>query len=110
MHSCRLFALGYQPDVDDVRRRQTELQNAYDDLCRLAEQRKQRLEESLQLHSFYRDAEEEDIWLSEREYFVSSTDYGKDVPTTVLLLNKHKVKPCLCFQGFAASLVKFTTD
>ena len=84
-------AIGYQPDVDDVKKRQAELQNAYDDLCRLAEQRKQRLEESLQLHSFYRDAEEEDMWLSEREYFVSSTDYGKDVPTTILLLKKHEV-------------------
>eukprot|EP00794_Sanderia_malayensis_P017796 gene17796-19573_t len=81
---------GYQPDVEQVRNHQQELQSNYDDLCKLAAQRRQRLEESLQLHSFYRDAEEEDLWLSEKEYFVSSTEYGKDVHTTILLLKKHE--------------------
>ena len=90
-----LFCLhvGYEPDVQQVKNHQNNLQTSYDDLCKLAEKRKQRLEESLQLHSFYRDAEEEDLWLSEKEYFVSSTEYGKDVHTTILLLKKHEVSP-----------------
>ena len=49
------------------------------------------LEESLKLHTFYRDLEEEDIWLSEKEYFVSSTEYGSDINTTTLLLQQHNV-------------------
>ena len=49
------------------------------------------LEESLRLHTFYRDLEEEDIWLSEKEYFVSSTEYGSDINTTTLLLQQHSV-------------------
>ena len=86
-----VIPIGFEPDVPQVRNHQHELQSSYDDLGKLAAERKQRLEESLQLHSFYRDAEEEDLWLSEKEYFVSSTEYGKDVPTTILLLKKHKV-------------------
>ena len=74
-----------------VRNHQHELQSSYDDLCKLAGERRKRLEESLQLHSYYRDAEEEDLWLSEKEYFVSSTEYGRDVRTTLLLLKKHEV-------------------
>jgi len=49
------------------------------------------LEESLRLHTFYRDLEEEDIWLTEKEYFVSSTEYGNDINTTTLLLQQHSV-------------------
>lgn len=63
----------------------------YKELCDLAQKRRQRLEESLKLHTFYRDMEEEDIWLSEKEYFVSSTEYGHDSHTTTLLLQQHKV-------------------
>jgi len=50
------------------------------------------LEESLRLHTFYRDLEEEDIWLTEKEYFVSSTEYGNDINTTTLLLQQHSVR------------------
>ena len=57
----------------------------------MAKKRRQLLEESLKLHTFYRDLEEEGIWLAEKEYFVSSTEYGHDLHTTTLLLQRHKV-------------------
>ena len=79
------------PEVERIRKNQQELESSYAELCTLADNRKKRLEESLQLHSFYRDVDEEEVWLSEKEYFVSSTEYGKDVHTTMLLLKKHEV-------------------
>lgn len=81
---------GYKPDVETIKSNQLEMKTNYKELCDLAQKRRQRLEESLKLHTFYRDMEEEDIWLSEKEYFVSSTEYGHDSHTTTLLLQQHK--------------------
>jgi hypothetical protein len=60
-------------------------------LIQLAAVRRARLEESLKLQSFYRDADEEEIWVTEKDYFVQSTDYGHDLNTAMILLAKHDV-------------------
>ena len=87
----QFFHEGYKADVETARTNQDELESSYQELCELAKKRRQMLEESLKLHTFYRDLEEEDIWLSEKEYFVSSTEYGSDINTTTLLLQQHNV-------------------
>lgn len=60
-------------------------------LLQLAAVRRARLEESLKLQSFYRNADEEEMWVTEKDYFVQSTDYGHDLSTAIILLNKHEV-------------------
>ena len=57
----------------------------------MAGKRRKMLEESLKLHTFYQDLAEEGIWLSEKEYFVSSTEYGQDLHNTTLMLQQHNV-------------------
>ena len=67
------------------------MDSSYKELLDLAQVRRARLEESLALQKFYRDVDEEEIWISEKDTFLSSTDYGRDLNTTMLLLKKHEV-------------------
>lgn len=53
-------------------------------------QRKQDLEDSLQAHQYYADANEAESWMKEKEPIVSSTDYGKDEDSSEALLKKHE--------------------
>lgn len=57
----------------------------------LAATRRGRLDESHKLQTFYRDAEEEEMWVSEKAYSLQSTDYGHDLNSAMVLLNKHEV-------------------
>lgn len=56
----------------------------------LAATRRGRLDESHKLQTFYRDAEEEEMWVSEKAYSLQSTDYGHDLNSAMVLLNKHE--------------------
>lgn len=78
-------------DKDEIKEHQAEMDSSYKELLRLAQVRRAKLEESLALQMFYRDVDEEEIWISEKDTFLSSTDYGHDLNTTMLLLKKHEV-------------------
>lgn len=82
---------GVDIDKDEIREHQAEIDSSYKELLNLAQVRRSRLEESLALQMFYRDLDEEEIWISEKDTFLSSTDYGRDLNTTMLLLKKHEV-------------------
>ena len=73
------------------------MDSSYKELLNLAQVRRARLEESLALQKFYRDVDEEEIWISEKDTFLSSTDYGRDLNTIVFLLKKHEVLVPFCF-------------
>ncbi|XP_031552905.1 spectrin beta chain, non-erythrocytic 1-like isoform X2 [Actinia tenebrosa] len=79
-----------KPDENQIREHQAEVDGAYKELVQLAAVRRARLEESLKLQSFYRDADEEEMWVTEKDYFVQSTDYGHDLNTAMILLAKHE--------------------
>ncbi|XP_032239849.2 spectrin beta chain isoform X2 [Nematostella vectensis] len=80
----------HKPDEAQIRDHQAELEGAYNELLQLAAARRARLEESLKLQSFYRNADEEEMWVTEKDYFVQSTDYGHDLNTAMILLTKHE--------------------
>ena len=82
---------GYKPDENQIRDHQAELEGAYNELLQLAAARRARLDESHKLQTFYRDAEEEEMWVSEKAHSLQSTDYGHDLNSAMLLLNKHEV-------------------
>lgn len=82
---------GFKPDENQIRDHQAELEGAYNELLQLAAARRARLDESHKLQTFYRDAEEEEMWVSEKAHSLQSTDYGHDLNSAMVLLNKHEV-------------------
>ena len=93
---CSLHFLntGFKPDENQIRDHQAELEGAYNELLQLAAARRARLDESHKLQTFYRDAEEEEMWVSEKAHSLQSTDYGHDLNSAMVLLNKHEVWGC----------------
>ncbi|XP_062554879.1 spectrin beta chain isoform X1 [Armigeres subalbatus] len=82
---------GYKPCdpaiiVDRVQR----LEDAYAELCKLAVDRRCRLEESRKLWQFYWDMADEENWIKEKEQIVSADEIGHDLTTVNLLLSKHR--------------------
>ena len=61
-----------------------------------AEDRKQRLEDSLKLQQFYRDAEDESHWIKEHLPHAISEDVGKSLQEDQNLYKKHQVTTCTC--------------
>jgi spectrin beta len=78
------------PDSVLIRERQGALLDAYARLSQSADLRKSRLNDSLKLQQFYRDVEEEEAWIREKEQIASSTDHGKDLVGVLHLLKKHE--------------------
>ena len=52
--------------------------------------RKQKLQDSLQLQQLYRDVEDEETWIKEKEPIAASTNLGKDLTGVQNLLKKHQ--------------------
>lgn len=53
-------------------------------------QRKQDLEDSLQAHQYFADANEAESWIKEKEPIVMNQDYGRDEDSAEALLKKHE--------------------
>ncbi|XP_056020665.1 spectrin beta chain-like isoform X3 [Ostrea edulis] len=82
---------GYHPaDPKVVRERMKTLEDAYEELVRLAAERRDRLEDSRKLWQFYWDMADEEGWIKEKEQLMSSPDLGRDLTSVHLLLNKQK--------------------
>lgn len=75
---------------DEIRLRLDLLKEQWASLKEKALQRKQDLEDSLQAHQYFADANEAESWMREKEPIVSSTDYGKDEDSSEALLKKHE--------------------
>lgn len=63
----------------------------YTSLVDPLEGRKQRLRESLAVQQLFRDVEDEEAWIREKEPIVSSTNRGRDLIGVQNLLKKHQV-------------------
>ncbi|XP_065169865.1 spectrin alpha chain isoform X2 [Atheta coriaria] len=75
---------------DEIRNRVTSLFEHWNLLKEKAHQRKQDLEDSLQAHQYYADANEAESWMKEKEPIVNSMDYGKDEDSSEALLKKQE--------------------
>ena len=53
--------------------------------------RHQQLDDSLKLHQFLHDVEDEQTWMREREPLASDSDLGNTLTSVQILLKKHKV-------------------
>ncbi|GAB6021924.1 hypothetical protein CHUAL_006087 [Chamberlinius hualienensis] len=74
---------------DAIRAKITGLMDKWQQLKEKALQRKQDLDDSLQAHQYFADANEAESWMREKEPLVGSTDYGKDEDSSEALLKKH---------------------
>lgn len=65
-----------QHQTEDIKNRVDTLRDQWNSLKEKAHQRKQDLEDSLQAHQYFADANEAESWIREKEPIVSNTDYG----------------------------------
>ncbi|XP_039289075.1 spectrin alpha chain-like isoform X4 [Nilaparvata lugens] len=75
---------------DEIKVRTGNLNDHWNQLKDKAVQRKQDLEDSLQAHQYFADANEAESWIKEKEPMVRNTDYGKDEDSSEALLKKHE--------------------
>ena len=64
-------------DAVSIQQRQQELKARYNALREPLKAQKLRLEASHQLQQFFRDVEDEEVWIRERDQLASSTHTGK---------------------------------
>lgn len=75
---------------DEINKRIQNLSERWQQLKDKALQRKRDLEDSLQAHQYFADANEAESWMKEKEPIVGSQDYGKDEDSAEALLKKHE--------------------
>lgn len=66
------------------------------------------MEDSLQAHQYFADANEAESWIKEKQPIVTSTDYGKDEDSSEALLKKHEalVSDLEAFESTISALKK----
>ena len=66
------------------------INDRYQNVLVLAEDRHSRLKEAITLHQFFRDIADEESWIKEKKLLVGSDDYGRDLTGVQNLKKKHK--------------------
>uniref|UniRef100_A0A6Q2YQH6 Spectrin alpha chain, non-erythrocytic 1 n=1 Tax=Esox lucius TaxID=8010 RepID=A0A6Q2YQH6_ESOLU len=87
---ARQFHEGGHFDADNIKRKQEALVGRYDALREPMAARKQKLSDSLRLQQLFRDVEDEETWIREKEPIAASTNRGKDLIGVQNLLKKHQ--------------------
>ncbi|XP_069842206.1 spectrin alpha chain, non-erythrocytic 1 isoform X3 [Dendropsophus ebraccatus] len=77
-------------DADNIRKKQEALVARYDALKEPMIARKEKLSDSLRLQQLFRDVEDEETWIREKEPIAASTNRGKDLIGVQNLLKKHQ--------------------
>jgi len=77
------------PEEETVRKRQQELNDAWEKLKNHTHRREARLYGAHEIQNFYRDAEETIAWMAEKDATLSTDDYGRDLPSVQALQRKH---------------------
>ena len=76
--------------ADEIKQRLNTLNQHWSMLKERASQRKQDLDDSLQAHQYFADANEAESWMKEKEPIASGGDFGKDEDSSEALLKKHE--------------------
>ena len=74
-------------DTEQMRARQSRLEEQYAELLTLLESRRLRLQQSGQLFRSLAEADEAAAWVSDQEQIAASEDYGRDVEHVELLVS-----------------------
>ncbi|XP_041430679.1 spectrin alpha chain, non-erythrocytic 1 isoform X5 [Xenopus laevis] len=77
-------------DADNIKKKQEALVSRYEALKEPMAARKQKLSDSLRLQQLFRDVEDEETWIREKEPIAASTNRGKDLIGVQNILKKHQ--------------------
>eukprot|EP00118_Oscarella_pearsei_P025242 m.307813 g.307813 ORF g.307813 m.307813 type:complete len:2422 (+) comp42859_c0_seq1:216-7481(+) len=77
-------------DAPAIKEKQGAVSARYEDLQGPLAARKKKLQDSLELQQLYRDVEDEETWIKEKEPVAASTNIGKDLTGVQNLLKKHQ--------------------
>uniref|UniRef100_A0A2K5HSS8 Spectrin alpha chain, non-erythrocytic 1 n=1 Tax=Colobus angolensis palliatus TaxID=336983 RepID=A0A2K5HSS8_COLAP len=77
-------------DAENIKKKQEALVARYEALKEPMVARKQKLADSLRLQQLFRDVEDEETWIREKEPIAASTNRGKDLIGVQNLLKKHQ--------------------
>ena len=75
---------------DEIKSRLGQLHDHWNQLKEKSAQRKQDLEDSLQAHQYFADANEAESWMKEKEPLAGNNDFGKDEDASEALLKRHE--------------------
>jgi spectrin alpha len=76
-------------DAPAIRDKQVQVSARYEALRQPIEQKGHKLNDAYRLHQFYRDVEDEEDWIREKEPIASSENTGRDLIGVQTLLKKH---------------------
>lgn len=76
--------------AEEIKQRLSALDEHWGALKEKARQRKKDLDDSLQAHQYFADANEAESWMKEKRPIVMNPDYGKDEDSSEALLKKHE--------------------
>jgi spectrin alpha len=79
---------------DEIKGRVDTLRDQWNNLKEKSAQRKQDLDDSLQAHQYFADANEAESWMREKMPIVSSNDWGTSEDSSEALLKKHEALVC----------------
>nr|CDS29622.1 Spectrin alpha actinin [Hymenolepis microstoma] len=77
-------------DADTIKERKRWINERYEKIRALSENRAITLGKAKCLHDFYRNLDDEEAWIREKKILVSSEDYGRDLISVRNLKKKHK--------------------
>lgn len=77
-------------DADTIKEKQNALVDRYNKLKGPLEKRKRRLNDALQVQQFFRDIEDEEAWIRDKEPIASSINRGRDLIGVQNLMKKHQ--------------------
>ncbi len=78
-------------DAENIKAKQEALAERYANLNKPMASRKQRLVDSLAVQQLFRDIEDEEAWIREKEPIIASSNRGKDLIGVQNLIKKHQV-------------------
>ena len=90
--AAQLMVEGGHFQSDEIKSRLGKLHDHWNQLKEKSSQRKQDLEDSLQAHQYFADANEAESWMKEKEPLAGNTDFGKDEDASEALMKRHEGK------------------
>ncbi|XP_076343494.1 spectrin alpha chain-like isoform X2 [Tachypleus tridentatus] len=76
--------------TDEIHKKMDQLNEKWQQLKDKARQRKEDLDDSLQAHQYFADANEAESWMKEKEPIAGNQDFGKDEDSSEALLKKQE--------------------
>lgn len=76
-----------KPEIDNRRKA---INKRYENVRKMANSRRDKLNKAITVHQFIRDIDDEESWIKEKKLLVSSDDYGRDLTGVQNLRKKHR--------------------